>query len=86
MVRDGQTIAIGGLRTSDDTEIVRKVPILGDIPILGIPFRNLNQSKESRELIIFITPHIISPDVSSPQAKMLRHGEDGTGRESQIAE
>ena len=85
MVRDGQTIAIGGLRTSDDTEIVRKVPILGDIPILGIPFRNLSQSKDARELVIFITPHIISPDVSSPQAKLLRQGEDGEGRESEAA-
>jgi type II secretory pathway component GspD/PulD (secretin) len=71
MVRDKQTIAVGGLRSSQDTETVRKVPILGDIPILGLPFRNLNKSKDQRELIIFITPHIISADVSSPEAKLL---------------
>lgn len=71
MVRDGQTIAIGGLKTSDDMEVVRKVPILGDIPILGVLFRSQSKSKGARELIIFITPHIISPDVSSPQVGML---------------
>lgn len=71
MVRDNQTIAIGGLRTRDDIESIRKVPILGDIPILGIPFRNVNKSNDARELIIFITPHIISPDVSSPEADKL---------------
>ena len=81
MVRDNQTIAIGGLRSSVDTESIRKVPILGDIPLLGIPFRNLNQGKDDRELIIFITPHIISPDVSSPEAGLLVQGENARGRE-----
>ncbi len=74
MVRDQQTIAIGGLRSSEDTETVRKVPILGDIPILGIPFRNLNTSKDHRELIIFITPRIVPGDASSPEAKLLPGG------------
>jgi general secretion pathway protein D len=77
-VRDNHTIAIGGLRTSSDTESVRKVPILGDIPILGIPFRNLNQGKDDRELIIFITPHIVPGDVSSPEARLLRGNESDT--------
>jgi general secretion pathway protein D len=71
MVRDNQTIAIGGLRSSENTEVISKVPILGDIPVLGIPFRNLNQGAEDRELIIFITPHIVSPDASSPDAQLL---------------
>lgn len=81
MIRDRQTIAIGGLRASDNVESVRKVPILGDIPILGIPFRNLSQSRDKRELIIFITPHIISPDVSSKEAYLLQQAEAGQGRE-----
>jgi len=72
MVRDNQTIAIGGLRTHEDTEEIRKVPLLGDIPVLGIPFRNLNQSRDNRELVIFITPHITSGAVSSPEANSLR--------------
>jgi type II secretory pathway component GspD/PulD (secretin) len=60
MVRDRQTIVIGGLRTQEDLESARKVPLLADIPILGIPFRNLNQSHDKRELVIFITPYITS--------------------------
>jgi general secretion pathway protein D len=71
MVHDNQTIAIGGLRTNVDTESVRKVPLLGDIPVLGIPFRNLNQGSDTRELIIFITPHIISGSDSSAEAHLL---------------
>ncbi|MBI5118721.1 type II secretion system protein GspD [Candidatus Poribacteria bacterium] len=71
MVRDGQTIAIGGLRTHENTEAIRKVPLLGDIPVLGVPFRNLNQDREKRELIIFITPHITNPSVSSPEVSQL---------------
>ncbi len=71
IVRDKQTIAIGGLRTREDTESIRKIPVLGDIPILGIPFRNLNKSRDKRELVIFITPHIVSPSVSSAEASRL---------------
>ena len=73
--RDRQTIAIGGLRTHDNTESIRKVPILGDIPILGIPFRNLNQGRDKRELIIFITPSIISGGISSPEAGLLKQAD-----------
>ncbi len=76
MVRDRQTIAIGGLRTYEDTESIRKVPLLGDIPVLGIPFRNLNQDREKRELIIFITPHITNPAVSSPESIQLEKVSD----------
>lgn len=80
-VRSDQTIAIGGLGSREEVEAIRKVPILGDIPILGIPFRNLNQSKDTRELIIFITPHIISPDVSSPKARRLERAEASEEKE-----
>ena len=76
-VRNDQTIAIGGLGSREEVESIRKVPVLGNIPILGIPFLNLNQSKDTRELIIFITPRIISPDVSSPEVEMLGRAETG---------
>jgi type II secretory pathway component GspD/PulD (secretin) len=81
MIRDRQTIAIGGLRTHEDVESVRKVPLLADIPVLGIPFRNLNQDKEKRELIIFITPHIINPGVSSLEASRLEEVSPAETRE-----
>lgn len=71
MVHDNQTIVIGGLRTREDIESIRKVPLLGDIPILGIPFRNLNQGRDKRELVIFITPHITDPRGSMQEARIL---------------
>ena len=75
IVDDGGTIVLGGLIDEDVQESESKVPLLGDIPILGIPFRNVNKSNDTRELIIFITPHIISPDVSSPEVDLLHQTE-----------
>ncbi len=58
-VHDGETIILGGLLRSDDTNIITKVPILGDIPFIGAAFRHKNKNATERELVIFITPHII---------------------------
>jgi len=71
MVRDKQTIVIGGLKTREDFESTRKVPVLADIPILGIPFRNLNQAHDDRELVIFITPHISNGFTSAEARELL---------------
>ncbi len=57
-VKDGDTLVIGGLINTEDTETIKKVPILGDIPLLGYLFKNTNKDKTDKELIIFITPHI----------------------------
>ena len=59
MIKDGETLVIGGLISTDDTEIIRKVPILGDIPILGLLFRHKEISRVDKEVIVFLTPHII---------------------------
>ena len=53
------TVVIGGLITTDKTSTLQKVPLLGDIPILGLPFRHLVYHKSKRELVIFLTPYII---------------------------
>lgn len=58
-VKNGQTIAIGGLISNNQIEKLSKVPILGDVPILGKLFRNRKMTNEKRELVIFITPKII---------------------------
>jgi general secretion pathway protein D len=57
-VRNGTTVVIGGLirETSDDT--VQKVPILGDIPLLGYLFSSTSKTKEKREIMIFLTPYV----------------------------
>jgi type II secretory pathway component GspD/PulD (secretin) len=59
-VKDGETVVIGGLIRNEKTVIETKLPILGDIPLLGAVFRHKNRSKDrERELLVFITPHII---------------------------
>lgn len=61
MVKDGETIAIGGLIKEDKFETFKKVPILGDIPLIGMLFRHKSEQTEKTDLIIFITPHIVGP-------------------------
>jgi len=58
-LKDGQSMVIGGLMREQDSKTVTKVPFLGDLPLIGSAFRSKNESKNERELVIFITPHII---------------------------
>lgn len=58
-VRSGETVMIGGLIRSVDMTIVRKVPLLGDLPIVGYLFRHKTTSKQKVDLMIFITPHLL---------------------------
>ncbi|MCD6420577.1 MAG: hypothetical protein J7L41_07715, partial [Synergistetes bacterium] len=58
-VKNNQPIVIGGLIREQDVVNMTKVPILGDIPILGALFRNRSHTKQRTEVIIIITPHII---------------------------
>jgi pilus assembly protein CpaC len=58
---DGQSFAIGGLLDNRDTETWEKIPFLGDIPILGKLFQSMSISKSNTELIVIVTPEIVSP-------------------------
>jgi len=60
-LRDGYTLAIGGLLSSDQGNTVNKVPILGDLPLIGLAFRSVSKSLRKRNLIIFITAKSIDP-------------------------
>jgi len=62
MVKDGETLVIGGLIKDEVTETKRKVPILGDIPILGYAFKKTDKAVTKTDLLIFLTPHIITPE------------------------
>jgi general secretion pathway protein D len=55
---DGETVIIGGLMEDDKTLNVVKIPLLGDIPLLGNLFRRTQKSSAKTELMIFLTPHI----------------------------
>ncbi|MCP4599945.1 MAG: type II secretion system secretin GspD [Proteobacteria bacterium] len=59
IVADQQTIVIGGLITDNEVETTQKVPVLGDIPILGFFFRHKSSLIRKRNLLIFLTPYII---------------------------
>jgi type II secretory pathway component GspD/PulD (secretin) len=59
-VNNGETLLIGGLIFDTEQEIVSKVPLLGDIPLIKWLFRSSNKDREQRELLIFITPTVIS--------------------------
>ena len=59
LVKDGQTVVIGGLMKDDHATSESKVPILGDLPLIGMFFRNKASTKEKTELLVFITPRVI---------------------------
>ncbi len=59
IVKDGQTIVISGILRSEDSDIVRKVPILGDIPVLRLLFKSKERTKTNTELLVFITPIVV---------------------------
>ena len=58
-VMDGGTIVIGGLMSEEESRAISKVPILGDIPILGELFKNRKKSKTEQELTIFLTAKVL---------------------------
>ncbi|MCG3146580.1 MAG: hypothetical protein PCFJNLEI_00011 [Verrucomicrobiae bacterium] len=65
LIKSGSTLAMGGLMRQDTSDKYTKVPVLGDIPLVGALFRSKSLSKTKRELLIFLTPTIISPDGST---------------------
>ena len=66
-VSNGMTMVIGGLLNSEDSKTVSKIPLLGNIPILGEFFKHTTRSRDKRELMILITPHLVGEDT---QARM----------------
>ena len=63
LVEDGTTVVIGGLRKEEVTTEVSKIPLLGDIPILGAIFRFEGESTINSELVVFITPRVIEESI-----------------------
>jgi type II secretory pathway component GspD/PulD (secretin) len=58
-IKDGSTVIIGGLIKEEDIQTMSKIPLLGDLPILGQLFRNNNKSKVKSEVTIFIKATIL---------------------------
>jgi len=63
-VKDGVTIVIGGLIKDEKIESVKKIPLLGDLPLIGIVFRSEDKLIRKTEWVIFLTPKLVPGDVS----------------------
>ena len=63
LVNNGETVVLGGIYQQQITHSVSKVPILGDLPAIGWLFRNTSDTNEKRELLIFVTPRIITDEL-----------------------
>lgn len=59
MVEDGGTLIVGGIYEEDNSDTINKVPLLGDLPLVGNLFKSRAKKEERRELLIFITPRIM---------------------------
>jgi len=83
LVKDGQTVVLGGLIQERTSDQVAKVPLLGDIPLLGYLFRRTTKSKTVNELVVLITPHIMGPEPDYAMRETIGNVEEiATARES----
>jgi pilus assembly protein CpaC len=61
----GQSFAIGGLIDNQFTETIAKIPVLGDVPILGKLFQSKSRQRNNTELLVIVTPELVAPATSS---------------------
>ncbi|MCH7556473.1 MAG: hypothetical protein IIB56_03350 [Planctomycetes bacterium] len=68
IVRDGQTLLLGGILFQKDSKVQRKLPLFGDLPLIGGLFRHTEVIKTNSEMLVFITPHVIDePTAELPE-------------------
>ena len=72
-LQDGQSFAIGGLLDNRETETFQKIPFIGDIPILGKLFQSKSFNKTNTELIVIVTPEVVSPIPSGAALPELKY-------------
>jgi pilus assembly protein CpaC len=80
-LRDGETIILSGLMNKEASKSVDKMPLLGNLPILGAFFRNTDEASKHNELIVFITPRLIKPG-SALNQQSIRDGVDALNTQS----
>jgi len=72
LIKNGQTVVIGGLKKQDKIQETNKIPLLGDLPLLGALFRFEGESTVNSELVVFITPRVIEqPTLSDEEQRYL---------------
>ncbi len=72
-IPDGHTMVFGGVITDDQRRQEDKIPILGDLPLIGFLFRNSNDSSRKTNLYFFLTPHIIADDFATLDDLTAKH-------------
>jgi type IV pilus assembly protein PilQ len=65
MVENGGTVVLGGIYQQIERNTVSKVPLLGDVPVLGYLFRSDTRTNDKTELLVFITPKIVAERLSA---------------------
>jgi type IV pilus assembly protein PilQ len=65
MVENGGTVVLGGVYQQSDNNNTSKVPLLGDVPLLGYLFKTTSHDTQKTELLIFITPKIVADKLST---------------------
>ena len=86
-LRSGSALAIGGLLNSEDAKTVTKIPLLGDIPIIGKAFRREIEDVQRTNLLVFLTPRIIvTPEDAQARSKEMEanFGIPKTGVETEL--
>jgi len=66
LIKEGERLVIGGVTTNLDADEVRKLPLFGDIPVLGWLFKTTASQTTGRELVVFITPSVLKVDAAQP--------------------
>jgi general secretion pathway protein D len=84
IVKDSQTVVIGGLIDEGATTNETKVPVLGDIPVLGWLFRNRTETTEKTNLYIFLTPRVIKSPAEAKEIFQDKKGQMDTIQEGEI--
>jgi len=86
MVPNGSTAMIAGLISSENTDGARRIPGLGDLPLIGLPFKRTEMEKKNTEILIFITPHILEDDAVGTKQKFSKEREQApfSTKEEQI--
>jgi len=83
---DGESFVISGLISTNSSSAVDKLPLLGDVPVLGAFFRSSRIEREERELLMVVTPHLVQPLAANVQlpdlpGEQLRHYDPGVFRQ-----
>ena len=65
LVENGDTVVIGGIFVMEEINQTNKVPVLGDIPVMGNLFKNKTRETEKREMLVFITPRMVTDAIAN---------------------